>query len=147
MGALSDAIRDDAKRRAVVDDGVLAIEAEVKSKSGLGGMAVKGGYKVVKNLKPGFVGQALDHLLDDFAAAIDPFYDEYKASGQSDVVAWFRGRDKAIAEALLGVTDARARRAKNKSVARAYSKLRPMAVGHVCEAMPRIARLVEKHAG
>lgn len=147
MGALSEVIKDNSKRRAVVDDGVLAIEAEVKGKSGLSGMAVKGGYKVVKNLKPGFVGQALDHLLDDFAAKIDPFYDAYKASGQSDIVAYFKGRDQEIANALLGVTDARAQRARNKSVARAYGKLRPMAVGHVCEAMPRVAKLVEKHAG
>jgi hypothetical protein len=146
MGALSNAIKDQQKRRAVVDDGVAAIEAEVASKGGVSGLAVKGAFKVVKGVKPGFTGMVLDHLLDDFAAQVDPFYDAYKASGQSDIVGYFGSRDKEIASALLSVTDARAVRAKNKAIKKAYDKLRPRAVDHVTAAMPRVARLVEKHA-
>ena len=147
MGALAEVIKDQTRRRAVVDDGVAAVEAEVASKSGLSGKVIKAAFKMVKGMKPGFVGQVMDHLLNDFAAQVDPFYDDFKASGSSDIVTYFKGRDTEIANALLGVTDARAVKAKNKGIQKTYNKLRPRAVDHVTAAMPRVARLVEKHAG
>ena len=145
MGALSDAIADRSKRRAVVDDGVRAIEAEVASKRGVTGLAVKGAFKVVRGIKPGFIGQALDHLLDDFAARVDPFHDAWKASGTGTCEQYFVSHKNEIAEALLGVTDDRAKRAKNKALVKTYSKLRPQGVQHVTDAMPRVGALVAKH--
>jgi len=145
MGALTDVIADDARRRAVCDDGVEAIKAEVKSKKGLTGVAVKAGFKAVQGVKPGFVPMALNHLLDDFAAQIDPFYDEWKASGSGTLKAYFTAHDKKIANALLSITDERGKNAKSRTVAKAYQKLRPQAVNHTAAAMPRVADLVSKH--
>jgi len=148
MGALTDVIKDQTKRRAVVDDGIRAIEAEVASKRGLSGLAVKAGFKVVRGIKPGFIGMALDHLLDDFSARIDPFYDRWQAAGgQGRLRDYFVANDSAIANELLGVTDGRAHNAKNKAVKKAYQKLRPQGVEHVKAAMPRVGDLVAKHVG
>jgi len=147
MAALAEVIKDQTRRRAVVDDGVAAVEAEVASKSGLSGKVIKGAFKMVKGMKPGFVGQVMDHLLNDFAVQVDPFYADFKASGGADIVTYFKGRDTEIANALLSVTDARAVKAKNKAIQKTYNKLRPRAIDHVTAAMPRVARLVEKHAG
>ena len=148
MGALSDVIQDQTRRRAVVDDGIRAIEAEVASKRGLSGMAVKAGFKVVRGIKPGFIGMALDHLLDDFSARIDPFYDQWRDGGSKGQLRdHFVANNAAIANALLGVTDARAQNAKNKAVKKAYDKLRPQGVEHVKAAMPRVGDLVAKHVG
>jgi len=146
MGALADVIKDQTRRRAVVDDGVAAVEAEVASKSGLSGKVIKGAFKMVKGIKPGFIGQVMDHLLDEFAGKVDPYYADAKSSG-TDTVAYFKSHQDEIANALLSVTDARAVKAKNKAVQKTYKSLRPRAVGHVTAAMPRVARLVEKHAG
>jgi hypothetical protein len=146
MGALSDVIQDQSKRRAIVDDGIKAIEAEVSSKRGLSGLAVKAGFKVVRGIKPGFIGMALDHLLDDFSARIDPYYDQWRAGGSKDLLrSYFVANDAAIADSLLGVTDVRAQKAKNKVVKKAYEKLRPQGVQHVKAAMPRVGDLVAKH--
>jgi len=147
MAALAEVIKDQTRRRAVVDDGVAAVEAEVASKRGLSGKVIKAAFKMVKGVKPGFIGQVMDHLLNDFAAEVDPFYADFQSSGGGDIVSNFDGRKTEIANALLNVTDARAAKAKNKAIQKTYQKLRPRAVDHVTAAMPRVARLVEKHAG
>lgn len=147
MGALTDVIADETRRRAVCDDGVAAIKDEVASKRGLTGVAVKAGFKAVQGVKPGFIPMALNHLLDDFAAQIDPFYDAWKASGSGTLKDYFRANDTAIANALLSITDDRGRNAKSRTVAKAYQSLRPQAVTHTAAAMPRVADLVSKHVG
>ena len=49
---------------------------KVADKSGLTGLAIKGAYKVVQSVRPGFVRQVVDGLLDDFLSALDPIYQE-----------------------------------------------------------------------
>ncbi len=145
MASLKDVITDVQKRRNVVDDGVLVIEAEVADKGGLSGMAIKAAYGTVKRIKPGFVGGALNHLLDDFAGKVDPFWAKATTSG-GDPVASFVGQGPQVAEALLSITDGRARNASGP-VRKTYDQLRPQASKHVQEAMPRLAGLLKKHAG
>jgi hypothetical protein len=50
-----------------------------------------------------------------------------------------------VAEALLGITDQRAQKAKNQVVRTAYEKLRPMAKKHTEAAIPRVSRMVAKY--
>jgi len=61
------------------------------------------------------------------------------------VTAYFGARAGEAAEALLGITDERARRAKNQVVKTAYEKLRPMAKKHTELAIPRVSRLIAKY--
>ena len=143
--SLVDVLNDGAKARAVVADGVVMIEEEVASKGGLSGLAIKAGFKTVKAIKPGIMGEALGHLLPDFAPTLDPFYEKAKAQG--DVRAYFTKHADAIADALLGVTDKKRERAKNAVMRRAYDGLRPQAKKHTAEAMPRLADLIKKHVG
>lgn len=145
MGALTDVIQDSEKRRAVIDDGTRIIDLEVKDKKGVSGMAVKAGFRVVKGVKPGIIPQALNGLLDDFCAAVDPFYDDYRESGRSDISAYFVERGDEIADALLSITDERAEKNDHRTLRKAYYKLRPQAEKHVLAAMPRVAGLVERH--
>lgn len=147
MGALHDLVQDPARRRAVIDDAEAAVDAEVASKTGLTGLAVKAGFRTVKAFKPGIIPMSLDAFLDEFSQQIDPFYDQFRASGQADLKAWFLGRRLEIANALLEVTDRRARTTRHRSLQSAYERLRPQAVEHTAAAMPRVADLVQKHLG
>lgn len=144
MATLLEVISDPARRRNVVDDGVEVIEAEVASKSGLSGMALKAAYAMVKGVRPGFVGGALNHLLDDFARQVDPHWTQAKAAG-GDPVKSFSGRATQVADALLSITDQRARGASGP-VRTTYDKLRPEAKKHVEAAIPRVAGLLKKYA-
>lgn len=145
MGSLVEVIKVDAKRRQVVDDCVVLIDAEVDSKSGFSGAGIKLGYKTVKGLKPGFIGMAMNHMLEDFAFKIDPFWLDCQAQGK-EARGFFGGKKVEIANALLGITDARAQRSSHKVLVGTYQKLRPMAIDHVGAAIPRLADLITKHA-
>lgn len=143
--SLVEVLADPARRRAVVTDGVQLIEEEVASKGGLSGAALKAGYKTVKKLKPGIIALALEKLLPEFAPKVDPFYARGKAEG--DVKRHFREHAGDIAEALLSVTDAKARNANNPMIARVYHGLRGQAHAHTAAAVPRLADLITKHVG
>ncbi len=133
------------KRQQVIDDACHVLDQEVADKSGLGGMAVKAAYAVVKGIKPGFIRQAVDHLLDEFLDTLNPFVDEAKAKGVKPGSVILENRSR-MANALLAVTDRRAEKADNAMVRKSYDKLRPAAQKHVEAAAPRLAQLVDKYA-
>lgn len=144
MPSLSEVLSDPSKRKRVVDDGVAMIEAEVADKSGLSGMAIKTAFAMVQKVKPGFVGGTLNHLLDDFAKKVDPFWLQC-LDQKADARTFFTKNGTAIADALLSITDSRARNASGP-IKSTYDKLRPEAQKHVVAAMPRLADLLRKHA-
>jgi len=143
--SLMDALADDATRRAVVEDSVKLLEAEVADKSGFRGAAIKAGFKTMKRIKPGIMKAAVEQLLPAFAPAVDPFY--ARASEAGDPRRWFESNADEIADALLAITDAKAGRAKNRVMKKVYSSLRGQAKVHTAAAMPRVADLIKRHVG
>jgi hypothetical protein len=141
---LKDQLLVPGRRGAVVDDCVALVDEQVASKSGLSGLALKGAYAVVKAIKPGFVREVVDHLLDDFVTRLEPFHAAAAAKG-GEVVAYFGQHQGEIADALLGVTDAKAEHARQQAVKKTYEKLRPTAKKHVEAAVPGVARIVARH--
>ncbi len=145
MPSLKDALGTGDKRREVIDDSCRVLDQEVADKSGLTGMAIKGAYKLVQGIKPGFVRQVVDRLLDEFLDALEPSYQQALAEGKrpGDYLKANSGR---VADALLAVTDARASRADNGAIKKTYEKLRPTAKKHVEAAAPRLADMLDRHA-
>lgn len=144
MGSLVESLKDPGQRRLVVDAGVKVIEAEVSEKGGLSGLAIKGAFRIVQGVKPGFVPMALNHLLDDFAVKIDPFWIDCQ-SKQDDPRTYFTRHGAEVADALLGITDVRARSGRGPART-AYERLRPEGLKHVTAAMPRLADLCKQFA-
>jgi hypothetical protein len=144
MSSLVDSFTADSKKTAVADDCVALIDAEVADKGGLTGLAIKAAYKTVQGIKPGFVRQAVTDLLPEFAHALDPIYQDAKASGKP-VRDYFNANAPRVADALLGITDEKAKRAKSAMVKGTYDKLRGTAKKNVEAAVPRLAVVVEKH--
>ena len=146
MAALKEILTAAAKRKEVIADCAKLIDEEVASKSGFSGLAVKAAFAMVKGLKPGMIPHAIDDLLDEFADKIDPFYQAAKAAKQP-TDAYIAAHAADIAEALLQITDGRAARTKHGTIKKAYEKLRPTGKKHTVEAMPRVGKLMLKHAG
>lgn len=147
MADLKSILTDPARRQQVVRDAERLLDDEVNAKSGLSGLAIKGAFKVVKGARPGMIPDVIDGLLDDFASRLDPFYQAHltNAGGKSLVDA-FTSRKGEIADALLGITDDRARTTRHTTLKKAYEQLRPQGKKNVEEAVPGLARLVEKHS-
>ena len=142
MSTLNEILAQPGTRTQVVADCERLIEEEVNSK-GLMGIPIKAAYAIVKAVKPGFVPEVIDHMLEDFSTRLDPLYQQAKARNEP-VSAHFSSRTGEVAEALLAITDARAQRAKNTTIKSAYEKLRPTGKKHVEAAVPRIGKLIEK---
>ncbi|MBP9114347.1 MAG: hypothetical protein KBF88_16150 [Polyangiaceae bacterium] len=144
-GTLSDVLTDESKKPAVITDCLTLIDEEVDAKGGLSGLALKAGYKVIKGIKPGFVQQVVTDLLPEFAAALDPLYQEAKKDSKP-VSDYFSANKGRAADALLSITDAKAERAKSGVVKGTYDKLRSTAKKNVEDAIPRLGRLIAKYA-
>ncbi len=145
MASLKELLGSGEKRTAVIDDACKVLDLEVADKSGVSGLAIKGGYKLVRGIKPGFVREVVDHLLDDFLDALDPIYQEAVEKKQP-AGAHLKEDPARVADALLGITDARAEHAKSGAIKKTYRKLRPMAHKHVEAAAPRLAEMLDRHA-
>lgn len=141
---LSDALADKDKKAKIVSDCAVLIDEEVAAKGGLSSIPLKAGYKAVKGIKPGFITHVLDQLLPEFATKVDPIWDEGVKEGKP--VDYFQKNRSRVADALLSVTDEKAKRAKSGLVQSTYSSLRGTAKKHVEEAVPRLSKLLEKYA-
>jgi len=144
MSDLSEALTSEAKKAVVVDDCLALIDAEVAEKGGISGLAIKAGYAAVKGVKPGFIKQAVNDLLPDFAQALEPLYQEAK-SGNRPVAEFFNANTGRVADALLAITDGKASRSKSGVVKGTYDKLRGSAKKNVEAAVPRLGKMIEKH--
>jgi hypothetical protein len=145
MPSLPEVLLSDAKKSAVIDDCVALIDAEVADKGGLSGLAIKAGYGAVKGIKPGFIKQAVTDMLPDFAKALDGVYQD--ATSQNKAIGSFFASNAArVADSLLTITDARAQQVKSGVVKATYDKLRNTAKKNVEAAVPRLGKMVEKHA-
>ena len=144
MSTLTEILLVPGTRPKVVADSVRLIEEEVESKGGLSGIAIKGAFMVVKAVKPGFINEAVDHMLDDFVRRLEPFHTEAQQKNEP-IGPFLNARAPAVADALLAISDERAARAKNQTVKKAYEKLRPSGKKHVETAVPRLGRLIAKY--
>jgi hypothetical protein len=146
MASLTDKLTDPGVRPKVVDACVQLVEDEVSSKRGLSGAAIKAGFKVIKGLKPGMISSTVNSLLPEFAGAMQSLYDK-STDGADDAAHAFTTyiTDNAdeTADALLGVTDAKAQKANNKLVKKTYDRLRGSAKDNVKAAVPGLARAMK----
>lgn len=146
MTTLVEVLTSPEKKTHVVEDCCELVDREVADKSGLSGLAIKAGYGAVKGIKPGFIKQAVTDLVPEFAKALDPLFGEANAK-REPLGAYFTKHAARAADALLAITDGKAERSKHALVKGTYGRLRGTAKRNVEQAMPRLGKLIEKHAG
>jgi hypothetical protein len=145
MSTLVERIALPPRRAQLVDDCVHLIDAQVKHKSGLSGMAIKGAYATIKTIKKGFVPNVVETLLDDWLGKLQPHHDKWAAGAGGTFAEFVIARSDDVAEDLLQVTDERAQTTEHKTAKKAYERMRGSAKKNVVEAIPELARLIEQH--
>jgi hypothetical protein len=141
---LSDGLLNPDKKAMVVDDCCNVIEAQLASKSGIGGMALKTAFAALKGVKPGYIPYVVEMLLPECFEALDPIWSEGVEKG--DPVEHLVASRSNTADALLSVTDAKAKNVKRQIVRGTYEKLRGSAKQHVEEAVPDLAKVIDKYS-
>ena len=145
MQTLREQLGTEDKRRQVIEDAMRVLDQEVDDKGGLTGIAIKAAYRVVKGIRPTFIREVVDGLLDEFLDAVEPLYQEAVAN-KRPAGSGVREQPARVADGLLAVTDRKSQKAKSQVVKSAYEKLRPSAKKQVEAACPRLAGLLERHA-
>jgi len=145
MASLVERIGVEPVREKVVDEAVTLIDLQVKSKGGVGGMAVRASYATIKAIRKRFVHDTVDALLDDWFGKLQPHYDKWSAGGSGTFSEFLTSRSDDVADDLLTVTDARAEKTSHTTAKKMYQKMRPAAKRNVVEAIPELARLIERY--
>lgn len=141
MPTLVELLGKDPVRQQVIAECVDLIDAQVKQK----GMMIRSAYAVIKGIKRRFVPEVVDSLLDDWLGKCQPHYDKWAASKTTSFTDYLVARSDEVAEDLLSVTDERAEKTSHTTAKKMYGKMRDGAKKNVVEAIPELAKLIEKH--
>jgi len=141
MPTLVEQLGNPTERPSVVKDCVELIDAQVKQK----GFIIKGAYSTIKAIKKGFVSETVDAMLDEWLTQIQPHYEKWEATKPSSLTDFMTARGDDIAEDLLKVTDRRAEKTSHTTAKKMYGKMRDGAKRNVVEAIPDLAKMIEKH--
>lgn len=141
MPTLVELFGKDPVRALVVADCIALIEAQVKQK----GFVIKSAFATVKAIKKTFVPEVVDALLDDWLGKIQPHHDRWAAARASTFSEYVIARSEDVAEDLLTVTDERAEKSSHTTARKMYQRMREGAKKNVVEAIPDLARLIERH--
>jgi hypothetical protein len=140
---LSDGLIDSNKKAMVVDDCCTMIDAQLASKSGISGMALKAAFAALKGIKPGYIPHVVEMLLPQCFTVLDPLWDEGVQKGNP--VEYMVASRSQAADALLSITDERIKDSKRALVRGTYEKLRNSAKQHVEAAVPDLAKVIDRY--
>jgi hypothetical protein len=141
MSSLVELLAKEPIRARVIEDCVELIEAQVKQK----GFIIKSAYATIKAIKKRFIPETVDTMLDEWLDKLSPHFDRWSANKTSSFVDYAIARGDDVAEDLLSVTDARAARTSHTTAKKMYGRMREGAKKNVVEAIPDLARMIEKH--
>lgn len=147
MKSLKEIIEDPKVSQSVLADGLRVLDEEIARRSGIGGMAIKGAYKIVKNVQGGrMLEKAVKVLMPEFVDKLDPHFACFQEEKRRETLeAYLRPHYDDLAEELLAVTDRKIKETDNRAVRGAYDKLRPKARKEVIASLPALARMMERY--
>jgi hypothetical protein len=141
MSSLVELLAKEPIRARVIEDCVELIEAQVKQK----GFIIKSAYATIRAIKKRFIPETVDTMLDEWLDKLSPHFDRWSANKTASFADYVIARGEDVAEDLLSVTDARAARTSHTTAKKMYGRMRDGAKRNVIEAVPDLARMIEKH--
>ncbi len=140
---LTSKIKDKSVRDRIVSDCTHLINDQVAAKGGISGMALKATYSVVKSVGGDYIPGAINRLLPEAMAALEPIWNEGEATGNP--VSYLSEHSDRTADILLSTTDARIARNGGGIISTSYHKLRKSVKQDVVIAVPKLAQIIGKH--
>ena len=145
MKGLVDILLASQHKKAVIADCVELIESHIAGRSGLKGMALKTGLSMLKRAKPEIIERATAKLLPEFIAALEPIYQEFQRSRESNFDVFLQKHAQSATDALIKIADQRAGQSESATVKSTYSRMRGDAQREVLAAMPALSRLISSY--
>lgn len=120
------------------------VERYVHESHGLRGTALKAGLAAARAARPDAVERAVNRLLPEFAEALEPYWQKFRASGEKDFSAYLKRHARGAAAAMMERTDARIAASPNKTLHAGYRRLRGTLAAELEKMLPDIARMIGK---
>ena len=140
------ALLDSERIDAVVRDCAALVRSEVSAQSGMSGVVIKGGMRVIEKVRPQMIEELFYSLLPRFVEHLEARLTELDSAQLGGARSTLlRQNASEVAEALLRVTDERAERSQLRPLVAVYRKLRPLAEERLVAAVPRLSDLVRHH--
>ena len=130
----------------VVTDIQALVDQELASKSGISATGIKVAYKGITAFAPGYYYGIIEKLLPGWVDQLQPFWEDFNASGGSEFGDYLTKRAGEVAEALLAVTDAKGRESSRPTIVRMYNTVRGGATKHIEAALPNLGAMVQRYA-
>ncbi|QPK79173.1 hypothetical protein G7Y31_00050 [Corynebacterium lizhenjunii] len=132
-------------RDAVVADLAAFAEDTIASQSGLTGMALKGTVAAAKKVDGAVVAKGIGKLLPDILGDLQPYWQDFEASGQTDFGAFLQPRAQDVTDSIMAVADRNAESINVAALSKAYSSLRGKAAKFVTPVVPELGRIIAAH--
>jgi hypothetical protein len=145
MTTLADTLLAPARREALVADLAALVESHVAHRSGLRGVTLRAGMAAVRRKLPDAVPRTITRLLPDLVAALEPLHARNAARGGTGFARSLKQDKTAVAEALMGIADARVARSTHATVKSFYARFRATAEREAEELIPGLADVLAKH--
>ena len=147
MKSLKEIIEDPKVSHSVLTDGLRVLDEEIGKRSGIGGMAIKGAYKVIKSVQSGrTLEKAVKILMPEFIDKLDPYFARFQEEGKGKTwEEYLRPHYDSLSDEFLAVTDHKIRETDNRAIRKTYDKIRPKARKEVIASLPALARMIERY--
>lgn len=132
-------------RPAVVADVEQLVNTTVSSQKGITGIALKGAVATAQKLDAQIVNKGINKMLPELIEALNPQWEAFQTSGETDFGAYLEGRQDEVADSILVVADRNAEAINVPALAKTYKALRGKAAGIVKPQIPAIGNIIQKH--
>lgn len=147
MSTLSDLLLAPHQRDALISDCAKLIQNQIDNHAPMRRMALKAGISILNSIRQDGLRWAVERMLPEFIAALEPLYGRFKQSNDRDFSLFLRKHSEDAVEALLGAADKRARQVQSAVLRGGYARVRPMARAEVEEALPGLSKLISGYMG
>lgn len=141
---LADILLADDYRDTVVERISAVIEEQVANRKGFAGAGLRTAIKMAKATRGDtVVSEAVNRLLPDYCEALEPHFQQFRDSDETDFPAFVKAREDVIAEDMVAVIDRRAEKSNHQTFRKMHKQLRSTVGGEVRVALPHLAQLVQ----
>ena len=146
MTTLADVLLAPERRDALIARTAQWVDEYVGALAGLRGMALRAGLAAARAVRPDAVERGVTRLLPEFAAALEPFWQDFRASGRAsggrDFGAYLRQHAAPASAAMMARVDARMAGTSHRALAAAYRRLRGTLAAELERTLPDVARML-----
>ncbi|WP_420466171.1 DUF6918 family protein [Panacagrimonas sp.] len=147
MPTLADALQLEVRHEFLVTQCVGLIQQRIADRGVLSRIPLQTAVSLLESIRPQGLRDIVSRLLPDFTQALEPLYQRFLESNQTQFSPFLQTHSEQAVAALLGVADACAAQSANGAIRMAYRRLRPGAVDEVRAVLPALAELLSMPLG